>query len=191
RCWCVDGGSARHWAVELEPGADSRAVEAALIRRLPPAPDLRVRSDATIADYYVSDGRRDFYVFDVVLGCTAALAGVGLLNSLTIALLERKREIGLLRTIGLTARQVGRMLLLEALALGVVGGLLATALAWPVARMTVAAVRVISRLDLVFEPRPAAFLAPFAACVALAIAAALLPALRGGRLDLGPLHRND
>jgi putative ABC transport system permease protein len=191
RCWCVDGGSARHWTVELEPGADSRAVEAALLAKLPPAPDLRVRSDETIADYYVSDGRRDFYVFDVVLGCTAALAGVGLLNSLTIALLERKREIGLLRTIGVTARQVGRMLLLEAVALGVVGGLLATLLAWPVARMTVAAVRVISRLDLVFEPGPAALLAPFAACVALSIAAALLPALRGGKLDLGPLHRND
>jgi len=55
----------------------------------------------------------------------------------------------------------------------------------------VAAVRVISRLDLVFEPGTAALLAPFAACIALSIAAALLPALRGGKLDLGPLHRND
>lgn len=191
RCWCVDGQSARHWAVEVEAGVATRAVEAALTERLPPAPDLRVRSEETIADYYASDGRRDFYVFDVVLGCTAALAGVGLLNSLTIALLERKREIGLLRTIGLTARQVGRMLLVEALALGVVGGLLATALAWPVATMTLAAVRVISRLDLVFEPGPLSASAPFFGCVALALVAAALPALRGGKLDLGPLHRNE
>jgi len=83
------------------------------------------------------------------------------------------------------------MLLLEAVALGVINGLLTTALAWPVAHMTMSAVRVISRLDLAFEPGTAALLAPFAACVALSIAAALLPALRGGKLDLGPLHRND
>jgi hypothetical protein len=43
----------------------------------------------------------------------------------------------------------------------------------------------------VFEPGPLSACAPFVGCVALALAAAALPALRGGRLDLGPLHRNE
>jgi putative ABC transport system permease protein len=189
--YCLDGASARHWALELNDGADSGEVEAALRRRLPPAPDLKVRSDRTVTDFYLRDGRRDFYVFDVILWSTAALAAVGLLNSLAIALLERKREIGLLRTLGLTSRQVGNMLLVEALALGIVGGALATALAWPIGKLAVDAVRVISRLDLQFVPGLAIVAGPFVTCVTFALLAALLPALHGGRLDLAPLHRND
>jgi putative ABC transport system permease protein len=191
RDYCLDGTSARHWALELQDGADSGAVETELRRRLPPAPDLKVRSDRTVTSFYLSDGRRDFYVFDVDLWSTAALAAVGLLNSLAIALLERKREIGLLRTLGLTSRQVGNMLLVEALALGVVGGALATALAWPIGKLAVDAVRVISRLDLRFVPDTALLAGPFVTCVTFALLAALGPALHGGRLDLAPLHRND
>jgi putative ABC transport system permease protein len=189
--FCLDGASARHWSLELIDGSDSGAVEAELRRRLPNAPDLKVRSDKTVTSFYLSDGRRDFYVFDVVLWSTAALAAVGLLNSLAIALLERRREIGLLRTLGLTSRQVGSMLLVEALAIGVVGGLLASALAWPLGKLAVDAVSVISRLDLVFAPGPALLAGPFVTCVTFALLAALGPALHGGRLDVAPLHRND
>src|SRR5207244_1046323 len=104
---------------------------AAVTSRLPGSPDQFVQSDRSLKESYLRDGRRDFYVFDVILWMTAALAAVGLLHSLAIALLERERELALLRTIGLTAKQVGRMLLAEALALGLVGGLLASALALP------------------------------------------------------------
>ncbi len=189
--FCVDDETSAHFVLELEPGADAAAIEAKLRKRLPPAPDRQARSAATIKSFYLRDGRRDFYVFDVILWSTAALAAVGLLNSLAIALLERQREIGLLRTIGLTARQVGKMLLIEALALGVVGGALAALLAAPVSAIVLEAVRIISRLDLRYRFEPWHAVAPLLAAVAIALVAALLPALRGGRLKLGPLHRHE
>jgi len=189
--FCVDDAESRHFVLNLEAGADEAAVEAEVARRLPQSPGRLVRSAATITSFYLRDGRRDFYVFDVILWSTAALAAVGLLNSLAIALLERQREIALLRTIGLTARQTGRMLLLEALALGAAGGALAALLAAPASRVVLDAVRVISRLDVRWRFEPSHALAPLAAAVAIAFAAALLPALRGGRLELGPLQRHE
>jgi putative ABC transport system permease protein len=192
--FCVDDELSRHFALTLEPGADAAAAEVIVARLkevVPAAPDRLVRSAATIKSFYLRDGRRDFYVFDVILWSTAALAAVGLLNSLAIALLERQREIGLLRTIGFTRRQVGQMLLLEAAAIGIVGGALAAALAAPVSAVVLEAVRVISRLDLRFHFEPARLLAPFLAAVGIALLAAIGPALRGGKLDLGPLHRHE
>ncbi|GAA3931357.1 ABC transporter permease [Microbacterium soli] len=53
-------------------------------------------------------------VMMVLVAVSAVIAGVGLVNLLTIGVVQRTRELGLLRAIGLTARQVRRMVLLEA-----------------------------------------------------------------------------
>ncbi|MBM4016509.1 MAG: FtsX-like permease family protein, partial [Planctomycetes bacterium] len=189
--FCVDDAEGRHFVLTLQPGADGGAVERKLAATLPPSPDRQIRSAATVKRFYLADGRRDFHVFDVILWSTAALATVGLLNSLAIALLERRREIALLRTIGLTGRQVGRMLLAEALAIGVIGGVLAALLAAPVSKLVLDAVRVISRLELRWWFSPGRALAPFAAAVAIALIAAWWPARSGGRIDRGALQRHE
>lgn len=54
-------------------------------------------------------------VMMVLVGISAVIAGVGLVNLLTIGVVQRKRELGLLRAIGLSNGQVRRMILLEAL----------------------------------------------------------------------------
>jgi putative ABC transport system permease protein len=189
--FCADDQEGRHFVLTLRPGADPGAVERKLAAALPPSPDRQIRSAATVKRFYLADGRRDFRVFDVILWSTAALAAIGLLNSLTIALLERRREIALLRTIGLTQVQVGRMLLAEALAIGVVGGVLAALLAAPVSKLVLDAVRVISRLELRWWFSPGRALAPFAAALAIALAAAWWPSRFGSRIDRGALQRHE
>lgn len=54
-------------------------------------------------------------VMMALVGISAVIAAVGLVNLLTIGVVQRKRELGLLRAIGLSNRQVRRMILLEAL----------------------------------------------------------------------------
>lgn len=54
-------------------------------------------------------------VMMVLVGISAVIAAVGLVNLLTIGVVQRRRELGLLRAIGLSNRQVRRMILLEAL----------------------------------------------------------------------------
>ncbi len=62
------------------------------------------------------------------------IGGVGMLNTMLMSVLERTREIGVLRALGWRRRQVMGMILREALALGVIGGifgiLLGMGLAW-------------------------------------------------------------
>lgn len=53
-------------------------------------------------------------VMMVLVAISAVIAAVGLVNLLTIGVVQRKRELGLLRSIGLTGPQVRRMVLLEA-----------------------------------------------------------------------------
>lgn len=52
-------------------------------------------------------------VFSALVGFSAVIAAVGVVNSLSLAVLQRRRELGLLRALGLSAAQVRRMILAE------------------------------------------------------------------------------
>jgi len=56
----------------------------------------------------------------VVVGATA----LAVLNTLLISVVERRRELGILRAIGTSRRRIRRMVAIEAVAIGTVGGLL-------------------------------------------------------------------
>nr|WP_236779211.1 ABC transporter permease [Agromyces seonyuensis] len=58
-------------------------------------------------------------VFSVLVGFSALIAAVGLVNTLSVSVLQRTREIGLLRALGFDRRQVRVMILAEAAALTV------------------------------------------------------------------------
>lgn len=65
-------------------------------------------------------------VFSVLLGFAALIAAIGVVNSLSLSVLQRSRELGLLRALGFEARQVRGMILAESLQVtiaGAVGGL--------------------------------------------------------------------
>lgn len=53
-------------------------------------------------------------VFSVLVGFSAVVAAVGMVNDLSLSVLARRRELGLLRALGVTARQVRLMVLAEA-----------------------------------------------------------------------------
>jgi putative ABC transport system permease protein len=53
-------------------------------------------------------------VFSVLIGFSAVIAAVGLINNLSLSVLQRRRELGLLRALGLTGSQVRRMIVVEA-----------------------------------------------------------------------------
>lgn len=67
-------------------------------------------------------------IFVMVLACVAfvcvATGAIGVMNVLLISVRERRREIGLLKAIGATSRQVALLFLLEAAAYAALGGLL-------------------------------------------------------------------
>ena len=58
-------------------------------------------------------------VFSVLFGFSAIIAAVGMVNTLSLSVMQRRRELGLLRALGFTAGQVRRMILAEAVQMSV------------------------------------------------------------------------
>ncbi|HWK76445.1 ABC transporter permease [Microbacterium sp.] len=93
---------------------------------------------ATIMDSFAA-------VMMMLVGISAVIAAVGLVNLLTIGVVQRRRELGLLRAIGLSNGQVRRMILLEALHITVTatvtGLLLGVVYGWIAAQSLLGSVR--------------------------------------------------
>jgi len=76
----------------------------------------------------VSQINRLFGTVRIILGLIGAVAlgvaSLGMFNTLTVSLLERTREVGLMKAMGMTALEVKRLFLTESMLMGFVGGML-------------------------------------------------------------------
>jgi putative ABC transport system permease protein len=77
-----------------------------------------------------------FAVLDLFLGIfgslALAVASIGIVNTLVMAILERRREIGIMKAIGASDGDVKKLFFAEAGAMGVLGGLVGVALGWAI-----------------------------------------------------------
>lgn len=102
-------------AADSAPDTAARLADAAKLIGLEASPIGRIQG--AIADALA----RVFVVFDALAVVAVIVAALGIVNTLTMGVVERIREIGLLRAIGMTRRQVMRMVVVEAAILGIVG----------------------------------------------------------------------
>ncbi len=79
-----------------------------------------------------------FTVFDsllLIFGSLAlTVASLGIVNTLVMAILERRREIGILKALGAADRDVRRLFFVEAGAMGLLGGVLGVGMGWLIGR---------------------------------------------------------
>lgn len=122
-----------------------------------------------------------FSMFDV-LAIIAILVGFfGIANTLTMNVMERTREIGMLRSIGMTRFQVLRMILAEAALMGIIGGVLGVVFGIILSRIFMLAMTAMSGYQLTYVfPLQKSLLALIIAMVVSQLAA-LLPAGRAAR----------
>jgi putative ABC transport system permease protein len=80
--------------------------------------------------------RQFFAVLDLFLGIfgslALAVASIGIVNTLVMAILERRREIGIMKAIGASDGDVQKLFFAEAGAMGVLGGIVGVALGWAI-----------------------------------------------------------
>ncbi|MFD5316996.1 ABC transporter permease [Streptomyces sp. NPDC127098] len=117
-----------------------------------------------------------------LLALAIVVAILGVVNTLTLSVVERTREIGLMRAIGLSRRQLRRMIRLESVVIAVFGAVLGLGLglAWGVTAQRVLA---LEGFDVLEIPWPT-LLTVLAASAVVGLVAALLPAFRAGRLPV-------
>ncbi|MXV86642.1 MAG: ABC transporter permease [Acidimicrobiales bacterium] len=119
---------------------------------------------------------------NVFLGFALLIALVGIVNTLTLSVFERIREIGLLRAVGMTRRQMRRMIRWEAAAVSLYGAVVGVVLGGAFGLATSAAIPedIIDTISI-----PAAQLVFFLVIsVAFGLIAALFPAFRASRMNV-------
>ncbi|WP_405530921.1 ABC transporter permease [Streptomyces avidinii] len=117
-----------------------------------------------------------------LLGLAIIVAVLGVVNTLALSVVERTREIGLMRAIGLSRRQLRRMIRLESVVIALFGALLGLGLGmgWGIGAQQLLALQGLKVLEI---PWPT-ILGVFAASAFVGLFAALVPAFRAGRMNV-------
>jgi putative ABC transport system permease protein len=136
--------------------------------------------------------RRFFAVLDLFLGIFGSLAltvaGLGIVNTLAMAILERRREIGIMKAIGASDGDVKKLFFAEAAVMGFVGGILGVALGWSIGRVINIGTNIyLRRQDLPAENLWSVpwwlVLGAIVFAVLVSMVSGLYPAARAARLD--------
>ena len=184
--FCMDVGVTSEVAVRMDPGFSSREQDVVIrtaIGELFPQAEPRIETGRWLQSFHSRDIARDFVLFDIIILLTVLLAGLGVLNGQLLSALERAKELGVLKALGTTRRQVAGMILLESGVVGLIGGALGVTLGAVLGPFIVGALEVISGLEL---PRRGAGLHVVGAlvgAVVVALAAGLYPIWRMNRAD--------
>ncbi|MFG1855596.1 ABC transporter permease [Actinomadura geliboluensis] len=109
------------------PGTDAAAVERALRGTLDRWPNLDLKNREQIKEQYTASIDLLLRVVLVLLALSIVIAALGIVNTLALSVVERTREIGLLRAIGMQRGQVRRMIRFEAVVISTFGALLGLA----------------------------------------------------------------
>ncbi|MFE9257044.1 ABC transporter permease [Streptomyces sp. NPDC006879] len=117
-----------------------------------------------------------------LLGLAIIVAVLGVVNTLALSVVERTREIGLMRAIGLSRRQLRRMIRLESVVIALFGALLGLGLGmgWGATAQKLLALEGLNVLEI---PWPT-IIGVFIGSAFVGLFAALVPAFRAGRMNV-------
>ncbi|MES9540079.1 MULTISPECIES: ABC transporter permease [unclassified Actinomadura] len=169
-------------AVVVDASAPSAATKSALESTLKDYPNLKVSDQASLK----ADARKQvdgFVTFlTILLVMSVIIAAVGVINTLALSVIERTREIGLLRAIGISRRQLRRMVRLESIMIAVFGAVLGMGIgvAFGAALQNALADKGLGVLAVPYGTLVVYLLV----AAVIGVLAALWPAWRAGRMDV-------
>jgi putative ABC transport system permease protein len=136
--------------------------------------------------------QRVFAILDLLLGIfgslALAVASLGIINTLVMSILERRREIGVLKALGASNRDIGQLFFSEAGVMGLAGGVAGVGFGWAIGRIIQFATTIYLRRQAI--PAENVWTVPWwlvagaiGFSVVVSLAAGLYPALRAAKLD--------
>lgn len=190
----------RHWddmsisglGVHLDAGADTDAVSRQIRALLPAEARVQIRSTEIIERISLLVFDRTFQVTEVLRLLAGLVAFLGVLSAILAIQLEREREFAVLRSIGMSARDLARQVMTQTGLLGFAAGLAALPLGCILAWLLV---YVINKRSFGWSMEFTIAATPLFQGLALALGAALLagiyPARLGARVDLNVALRDE
>jgi len=153
----------------------------------------------SVADQ-MKEMKQVFIIMDSLLGAigTVALiiAALGIINTMIMSILERTREIGIMKAVGGSENQIKLIFFIEAAFIGFIGAIFGLALGWLVSR--IANIIINAKLQPIEAPQVDLFYFPLwlilgaiAFSILVSLAAGLYPAIRAARIDPVRALRHD
>jgi putative ABC transport system permease protein len=167
--------------ITVAPGADQASVQAA-IRNVLPKDAFVYSGDEALAGVK-SALDQVIAVITAIAWIVVVVSAVTLLNTLMLSVLDRRREIGVLRAIGATRGFTLRAILAEAAGVGIVGGLLGLVLGAAIQYLVSIALTNVLSIDVAWHASPA-MIAIGVGALGLCLLGSLPPALRAARLNI-------
>lgn len=118
-----------------------------------------------------------------IAGISLLVAGVGILNTMLTSVLERTRDIGIMKAIGATNQTILNIFLTEAALVGLIGGAAGVALGYAIAFAFGAAAAQFVGTALIIRPDPFLILVALGFAAVVGVIAGAYPAYRAARLD--------
>jgi putative ABC transport system permease protein len=168
--------------VTKDSSADATAVRAQVDRITKDLPTVTVKDPGEFAEQQRQQVNIFLYIIYALLGLAVIIAVLGIINTLALSVIERTREVGLLRAVGLSRRQLRLMIRLESVIVSVLGAVLGVVMGMA---FGIALQRAIADQGVDVLSIPWLRLGTFVALAAVAgVLAAVLPARRAARLDV-------
>ena len=180
RAW-FDRPAATTLQIAAAPGVDPKRLLQD-VRRVVPAP-IFVYDGGTALAGLEAPLRQSMFIANAVWIIVVLVATVALLNTLTLSVLERRREIGVLRAMGSSRRHTLQMVLAEAVGIGVVGGVLGLLFGLADQWLYSLVSADIMNFDVDFRPSPMALVFTVGA-ITISLLGSLPPARRAARQNI-------
>ena len=171
---------------DTDPDAIS-ALKAELDRNLE-AQGIRARGSSTKDENRFGFDQHMLMIYVFLIVMSAIVGGVGalgLMTTMSLNVLERRREMGVMRALGATPRIVWLMIVAEGVVIGLLSWAIAALLAWPVSKaIGDFMVRVMFRSGLDFTFEPLALVVWLLVSIGLSALASFLPAWKASRVTV-------
>ncbi|HZU20901.1 MAG TPA: FtsX-like permease family protein [Gaiellaceae bacterium] len=160
-------------------GGETVGNRSVLDRALTRFPNAKVATRQQFIDNQISGLNSVLNILYVLLALSVVVSVFGIVNTLVLTVFERTREIGMLRAIGMTRRQVRRMIRHESVITAMIGGVLGIVLGIVLGALLAA------RVDFIVFTLPVGSLVVFAVItIVVGMLAAIFPARRAARLNV-------
>jgi putative ABC transport system permease protein len=170
--------------LRTEPGQTPRAVRDRIDRLYGARQHLTVESNEAIRSRALRLITQTTSLFDVMSVITMLVAALGVINTLSMNVFERTREIGMLRSLGMTKTQIGRMILAEAGLMGIVGAGLGLAFGVLVSRSMLSSINQMAGFKLEYTMPLAGVLVSLVIALVVSQVAAFWPARRASQVSI-------
>ncbi|HJQ74095.1 MAG TPA: FtsX-like permease family protein, partial [Gaiellaceae bacterium] len=158
---------------------ETDANKAALDRQLASFPNAKVQTKKEFIDNQISGLNAILNVLFVLLALSVVVSLFGIVNTLVLTVFERTRELGMLRAVGMTRRQVRRMIRAESVITALMGGVIGILLGLVLGGLLAA------RVDFIVFALPWGQVIIFAvAAIVVGLLAAIFPARRASKLNV-------